>query len=98
MKGSIINKLEVLGEVVIYAYGCEKFGVVELKCKEWKERKKGKGDRNSETWNQVMKEGMDEGGRSVEENRSSDIMGCFEEALVYFEESWKEEKAKEGQS
>ena len=43
-------------------------------------------------------EGMEEGTRSVEEDRSSDIKGFFEEKLVYFKESSWKEKANEGQS
>ena len=38
MKGSITNKLEVIGEV-ISAYGCEKFGAIEIKSKEQKQMK-----------------------------------------------------------
>ena len=36
MKGNITNKLEVIGEI-IYVYGCEKFGVIEIKSKEGKQ-------------------------------------------------------------
>ena len=44
--------------------------------KESKQKKgKGKGDRNSKIWTQVIKEGKEGGTRSVEEDRSSDIKG-----------------------
>ena len=42
MKGSIANKLEVIAEI-IYAYGCETLGVIEIKSKEGKQKKEGKG-------------------------------------------------------
>ena len=47
MKGSITSKLEVTREI-IYAYGCEKFGVIEIKSKEGKQTK-GRRDWEIET-------------------------------------------------